>query len=73
MTMNRIHQTTAGLYEDELNNWKIHKPLDFYSPIAPPVRNAPELRLLHATGLPVQSEYAAERRAAAAVPLLESP
>ena len=39
----------------------------------PPVRNAPELRLLHATTPPVQSEYPAERRAAAAVPLPKSP
>ena len=39
----------------------------------PPVRNAPELRSVHAAALTVQSEYPAERRAAAAVPLPESP
>ena len=38
-----------------------------------PVRNTPEFRSLHATTLPVQSEYPAKRRAAAAVPLPESP
>ena len=32
-----------------------------------PVRNAPELRSLHAAAPPVQSEYPAERWAAAAV------
>jgi len=35
----------------------------------PPGRNAPELRSLQAATPPVQSEYPAERRAAAAVPL----
>jgi len=54
------------------------KPVAFYGPIAPqfrmsPVRNAPELRSLHAATPPVQSEYPAEHRAAAAVPLPESP
>jgi len=49
------------------------KPVGFYSPIAPPVPNAPELRSLHAAAPPVQSEYPVERRAAAAVPLPESP
>jgi len=39
----------------------------------PPVRNAPEFRSLHAAAPPVQSEYPAKRRAAAAVPLPESP
>jgi len=39
----------------------------------PPVRNAPELRSLDATAHPVQSEYAAERRAAVAVPLVALP
>jgi len=38
-----------------------------------PVRYAPEFRSLQAAALPVQSEYPAERRAAAAVPLPESP
>jgi len=38
----------------------------------PPVGNAPELRSLHAAAPPVQSEYPAERRAAAAVLLPES-
>jgi len=38
-----------------------------------PVRNGPELRSLHAAAPPVQSEYPAERRATAAVPLPESP
>jgi len=33
----------------------------------PPVRNAPELRSLHAATLLVQSEYPVKRRAAAAV------
>jgi len=50
-----------------------NKPVGFYGPIAPPVPNAPELRLLHATVPPVQSEYPAEHRAAAAVPLPEAP
>ena len=49
------------------------KPVGLYGPIAPPVRNAPELRSLHAAAPPVQSEYPAERRAAVAVPLPESP
>jgi len=49
------------------------KPVSFYGPIVPPVLNAPELRSLHATAPPVQSEYPTERRAAAAVPLPESP
>jgi len=48
------------------------KPVGFYSPIAPPVGNAHELRSLHDTTPPVQSEYPAERGAAAAVPLPES-
>jgi len=39
----------------------------------PPVLNAPELRSLHAAAPPVQPECPAERRAAAAVPLPESP
>jgi len=39
----------------------------------PPVQNAPKLRSLHAAAPTVQSEYPAERRAAAAVPLPESP
>ena len=51
-----------------------NKPVGFYGPIASPVPNAPvpnasELRSLHADTRPVQSEYPAERRAAAAVPL----
>ena len=50
-----------------------NKPVGFYGPIAPPVWNVPELRSLHAATPPVQSEYPAERRAAAAVPLPESP
>jgi len=49
------------------------KPDGFYGPIAPPVPNAPELRSLHAAVAPVQSEYPAERRAAAAVSLPELP
>jgi len=49
------------------------KPVGFYGPIALPVPNAPssecpELQSLHAAALPVQSEYPAERHAAAAVP-----
>ena len=44
------------------------KPVGFYGPIAPPVRNAPQLQSLHAAVPPVQSEYPAERSAAAAVP-----
>jgi len=39
----------------------------------PPVRNALELRSLHAAATPVQSEYPADRLAAAAVPWPESP
>jgi len=59
-----------------VNNF--NKPVGFYGPIAPPVPNAPvpnarELRSLHADTQPVQSEYPTERRAAAAVPLPESP
>ena len=50
-----------------------NKPVGFYAPIAPPVPNAPELQLLHAAVPPVQSEYPVKRRAAAAVPLPESP
>ena len=49
------------------------KPVGFYGPIAPPVPNALELRSLYAAAPPVQSEYPDERRAAAAVPLPESP
>ena len=56
------------------------KPVGFYGPIAPPfpnapsfVSSAPELRSLHAAAPPVQSEYPADRRTAAAVPLPESP
>ena len=49
----------------------INKPVGFYGPIAPLVRNAPELWSLHAATPPVQAEYPADRRAAAAVPLLE--
>ena len=41
--------------------------------LTPPVRNAPELRSLYTAAPPVQSEYSADRRAAAAVPLPESP
>jgi len=48
----------------------VDKPDGFYGPIGPPVW---ELRSLHATAPPVQSEYPIERRAAAAVPLPESP
>ena len=48
------------------------KPVGFYGPIAPPVPNAPELRSPHAAAPPVQSEYPAEHRAAAAVPLPET-
>jgi len=54
------------------HKWK-NKPVGFYGPIAPPVRNAPELRSLHTAAQPVQSEYPAERRAAASVPMSESP
>jgi len=50
-----------------------NKPVGFYGPIAPPVPNASELRSLHATVPPVQSEYPTECHAAAAVPLPESP
>jgi len=50
-----------------------HKLVGFYGPIVPPVPNAPELRSLHAAAPPVQSEYPAERRGAAAVPLPELP
>jgi len=39
----------------------------------PPVRNARELRSHHDTASPVQLQYPGERRAAAAVPLPESP
>ena len=39
----------------------------------PPVRNAPELRLQHDAAPPVQLQYPGERRAAAAMPLPESP
>jgi len=52
---------------------KLNKPVGFYGPIAPPVPNAPKLRLLHAMVPAVQSEYPVKRRAAAAVPLPESP
>jgi len=50
----------------------------FATPLRPqfrtlPVPNTPELRSLHAAAPPVQSEYPVERRAAAAVPLPESP
>ena len=51
------------------SNEETNKPVGFYGPIAPPVRNAPELRSLHAASPPVQSQYPAERHAAAAVPL----
>ena len=55
------------------------KPVGFYGPTAPPefrmpaVRNAPDLRSQRDAAPPVQSEYPADRRAAAAVPLPESP
>jgi len=49
------------------------KPVGFYGPIVPAVPNVPELRSLNAAAPPVQSEYPAERRAAAAVPMPESP
>jgi len=50
----------------------------FYGPIAPPVPNAPvrnahKLRSQHDATPPDQTEYPGERRAAAAVPLPESP
>jgi len=56
-----------------VNNTYQNKLVGFYGPIAPPVWNAPDLRPLHATTPPVQSENHAERCAAAAVPLPESP
>jgi len=58
---------------DTQTHTQTDKSVGFYGPIAPPVRNAPELRSLHAAAPPVQSEYPAKRRAAAAVPLPESP
>jgi len=42
-------------------------------PDCAPVPNAPELRSLHAAAPPIQSEYPAECRAVAAVPMPESP
>ena len=45
----------------------------FLRPDCAPVPNAPALRSPHTAAPPVQSEYPAERRAAAAVPLPESP
>ena len=54
-------------------NRQTDKPVGFYGPVAPPVPNAPELRSLPAAAPLVQSEYPAERRAAAAVTLPESP
>ena len=63
MTEDR-NQTRIPLYRN--------KPVGLYGPIVPPVPNAPELRSLDAAAPPVQSENAAERRAAA-VPLPESP
>jgi len=51
----------------------MYKPAGFLRPDCAPSSECPELRLLHATAPPDQSEYPAERRAAAPVPLLESP
>jgi len=48
----------------------MYKPVGFYGPILPPVPNAPSFDCCMPL---VQSEYPAERRAAAAVPLPESP
>jgi len=45
----------------------------FTAQLRPTVRNAPELRSQHTAAVPVQLQYPIERRAAAAVPLLESP
>ena len=55
----------------EVSHTYKQKPVGFYGPTAPPVPNAPELRLLHAAAPPVQSEYHAEHCPAAAVPLPE--
>jgi len=80
--LNRQIQYTAYIlaYVNKLQNAtnKYTNQLVFTAPFrpqfrTPPVRNAPELRSLHAAAPPVQSEYPAERRAAAAVPLPESP
>ena len=68
-------EITHNWHKEELQNLQTNnnKPVGFYGPIAPQVLNAPKLWSLHAAAPPVQSEYPAERRAAAAVPLLESP
>ena len=50
-----------------------NNPVAFYGSTAPPVPNAAALRSLYAAAPPVQSEYPADRRTAAAVPLPESP
>jgi len=54
-------------------NHLINKTVGFYGPIAHPVPNAPELRSQHDVAQPVQLQYSGERRAAAAMPLPESP
>ena len=63
---------------DNVSDTQTYKPVGFYGPIAPqfrmpPVRNAPELRSQHDAVPPVQLQYPGERRAAAAMPLPESP
>jgi len=45
----------------------------FLRPYCTPSSECPKLRSLHAAAPPVQSKYPGERRAAAAVPLPESP
>ena len=66
-----IHPTVWPQYTNVTD--RQDKPVGFYGPITPPVPNAPKLQSLHAAAPPVQSEYSAEHRAAAAVPLPESP
>ena len=69
------HNYRNGQTPDMANDTNYKKPVGFYSPIAPTVPNAPfgMSPSQHAAVVPVQLEYPGERRAAAAVPLPESP
>ena len=74
----KFHHTFNRMEEDivctnKQTHWQTHKPVVFYGPIAPSVPNAPELWSQHAAAAPVQLDNPGERRAAAAVPLPESP
>ena len=60
-------------YFNYTSYYLFNKPVGFYCLIAPPIPNAPEVWSVTAAMPPVQSEYPTEHRAAAAMPLPESP